>query len=64
VTEAELSKASTVFSRSDAVIVGSNLASGMDVWCVRLFCVCVVLFGGLIPRPRSPTDCLKINRLK
>jgi hypothetical protein len=40
---AERSKAWTVFVRLDAVIVGSNSASGMDVWCVRLFCVCVVL---------------------
>jgi hypothetical protein len=41
VTVAEGSKAWTVFARSDAVIVGSNPASGMDVWC--LCCVCVFL---------------------
>jgi hypothetical protein len=35
-----------VFARSDAVIVDSNPASGMDVSCVRLFCVCVVLCVG------------------
>jgi hypothetical protein len=40
-------------------IVGSNPTWGMDV-CVRLFCVCVVLWpcDGLIPRPRSPTECV------
>jgi hypothetical protein len=49
---AEPSKAWTVFARSDAVIVGSNPASGMDVWCVYvctracLFCVCVVVYLG------------------
>jgi hypothetical protein len=50
VTIAERPKAWTVFARSDAVIVGSNSTSGMDVWCVcacvRLFCVCVVLYLG------------------
>jgi hypothetical protein len=35
----------------------------MDVWCVHLFCLCCPVFrqrprDGLIPRPRSPTDCL------
>jgi hypothetical protein len=57
------SKAWTVFSRSNAGIVGSNSTRGMDV-CVRLLCVCVVSyvgsgpFDGLIPRPRGPTDCV------
>jgi hypothetical protein len=37
------SKALTVFARSDVGIVGSNPNQGMDV-CVRLFCVCVVLY--------------------
>jgi hypothetical protein len=46
VTVAERSKASTVFARSAAGIVGSNSTQGMDVWCVCvcvcvLFCVCV-----------------------
>jgi hypothetical protein len=31
-----------VFARSNAGIVGSNLAQGMDVW-LRLFCVYDVL---------------------
>jgi hypothetical protein len=46
VTVAERSKTWTVFARSDPVIVGSNSALGMNVWCVRLFCVCVVLCVG------------------
>jgi hypothetical protein len=57
------SKASTVFCRSKIGIAGSNPARGMDV-CLR-FCVFVLscvdrgLGAGLIPRPRSPTKCLK-----
>jgi hypothetical protein len=44
VTVAERSKACTVFARSEAVIVGSNLTEGMDVLCVYVFfCVCIVL---------------------
>jgi hypothetical protein len=44
VTVAERSKACTVFARSEAVIVGSNLTQGMNVWYVyAFFCVCVVL---------------------
>jgi hypothetical protein len=39
------SKASTVFSRSDTDIVGSNTFEAMNV-CVRLVCVCVVLGAG------------------
>jgi hypothetical protein len=39
------SKAWTTFARSNAGIVGSNPIQGMDV-CVRLFCVCVVLYVG------------------
>jgi hypothetical protein len=39
------SKAWTVFSRLNAGIVGSNPTRGMDV-CMRLFCVCVVLYVG------------------
>jgi hypothetical protein len=42
ITVAARSKARPVFVRSEAVIVGSNTAQGVDV-CVRLFCVCVVL---------------------
>jgi hypothetical protein len=40
VTVAERSKAWTVFARSDAGRVGSNLTSGMAVLCVCV-CVCV-----------------------
>jgi hypothetical protein len=32
--------ACTVFARSEAGIVGSNLTQGMDVW-YAFFCVCV-----------------------
>jgi hypothetical protein len=46
VTVAERSKACTDFARSEAGIGGSNLTQGMDVWCVCLFCVCVVLCLG------------------
>jgi hypothetical protein len=34
VTVAERSKACTIFARSDDVIVGSNSATGMNVWCL------------------------------
>jgi hypothetical protein len=46
VTVAARSKARTFFARSDAGIMGSNPTHSMDVWCVRLFCVCVVLCLG------------------
>jgi hypothetical protein len=36
------SKAWTVFTHSNTGVVGSNPTRGMD-FCVRLFCVCVVL---------------------
>jgi hypothetical protein len=40
--------------RSDAGIVGSNHTWGMDV-CVRLFCVCAVLYAGSgLTTGRSP----------
>jgi hypothetical protein len=44
--------------------MGSNPSQSMDV-CLRLFCVCVALCSklpcvGLIPRPRSPTYCLRL----
>jgi hypothetical protein len=42
ITLVVLSKAWTVFARSDAGIVGSNPTQGMDI-CVHLFCVYVVL---------------------
>jgi hypothetical protein len=44
---AERSESCTVFARSEAVIVGSILTQGMNVWCVYAFlCVCVVLCLG------------------
>jgi hypothetical protein len=44
VTITERSKACTVFTRSEAGILGSNPTRGMDIWCVCAFlCVCVVL---------------------
>jgi hypothetical protein len=69
------SKASTVFGRLNIGIAVSNPDRGMDV-CLRfsvfvLSCVGRGLGAGLIPRPRSPTKCLKgfiskkkIRRLK
>jgi hypothetical protein len=42
---AAMSKAWTVFARSNTSIVASNPTRGMNV-CVRLFCVCVVLCVG------------------
>jgi hypothetical protein len=35
------SKACSVFSRSEAGIVGSNLTQVMDVWCVYAFILCL-----------------------
>jgi hypothetical protein len=34
---AERSRACTVFARSEAGIVGSNLTQGMDVWCLCVY---------------------------
>jgi hypothetical protein len=54
--------AGDVIAHSNTGIISSNPAQGMDVY-VRLFCVCVVLCvgsslaTGLIPHPRSPTNC-------
>jgi hypothetical protein len=45
VTVVERCKSSIVFARSNTGIVGSNPTQGMDV-CVRLFCVCAVLYAG------------------
>jgi hypothetical protein len=49
----------TVFARSNAGIVSSNPTQGMDV-CVYSVCACTVCVGfdGLIPRPKSLTDCV------
>jgi hypothetical protein len=70
ITAAARSKARTVFARSNAGVVGSNIIRGMDV-CVHLICVCDVMLcrqqpcDGLIPRPGSPTDCVyRITKLK
>jgi hypothetical protein len=67
-TAAVQSKAWTVFACSNIAVMGLNLTWGMDV-SLRLFCVCVVLCrywpcDRLITNPRSPTNCLKIKKLK
>jgi hypothetical protein len=71
VTVAEGSRACTVFVRSEAGIMGSNPTQGMDVWCVYAFilCLCCPVFrqrlcDELITRPRSPTVCKMIMKLK
>jgi hypothetical protein len=56
------SRAWTVFARLNAGIVGSKPTQGMNI-CVLLFCFrCSVCrqrpYEGLIPRPKSPTDCV------
>jgi hypothetical protein len=53
---AALSKAESVFARSNTGIVGSNLNRGMDI-CERLFRVCVVLCVGCgLATGRSPVQ--------
>jgi hypothetical protein len=55
------SKAWIVFARSKAGIVGSNLTQGTDA-CIVCLCCSVrrqTPCDGLIPRPRSPTDCVQ-----
>jgi hypothetical protein len=44
ITVAARSKAWTVFARSDAGIVGSNPAQGMDVWDVYGFILCLLSY--------------------
>jgi hypothetical protein len=49
-----------ISTRTNTVIVVANPIRGMDV---RDFCVCCPMYvaalnEGLIPRPRSPTNCL------
>jgi hypothetical protein len=61
ITVAVRSKAINVFARSNAGIMDSNPTQGTDV-CVRLFCLYYSVcrqrpWDGLIPRPRSHTDC-------
>jgi hypothetical protein len=41
VTVTERPKACTVFARSEAGIVGSNLTYGMDIWYVYVFILCL-----------------------
>jgi hypothetical protein len=58
-----VSKAWTVFARSNAGIVGLNPTRRHGCLCVHLFCVCVVpcVGSGLATgwsRPRSPTVCV------
>jgi hypothetical protein len=52
ITVGALSKAWTVFARSNTWIVSSNPTWGMDV-CVRLFCVCCCL----ATRTCQPSSC-------
>jgi hypothetical protein len=64
ITVAAQSKAWTVFVRSNIGIGGSNPTWGMNV-CVCLFCYPVCRqrpCDSLIPRPRSPTVCVKRPR--
>jgi hypothetical protein len=62
ITVAAQSKAWNVFARSNIGIVDWNPTQGMGV-CLRLFCVCVRKrpCDGVIPRSRSPTDCLRLR---
>jgi hypothetical protein len=67
VTLAERSKTCIVFVCSEAGIVGSNHTQGLNVWCVRFLCVCVVLcIGRGLPRSWSPVQgvlpCVKWSR--
>jgi hypothetical protein len=68
ITMAARSKAWTVFTLSNAGIVGSNLTQGIDVCiCVRLYCVCVFLcVGRSLATGWSPTQrvLLTVYRLK
>jgi hypothetical protein len=56
ITVAALSKTWTVFSCSNTGIVGLNPTRGINV-CVRLFCVCVVLYVG----SGLATDCSPVQ---
>jgi hypothetical protein len=61
ITVTAKSNALNVFATSNTGIVGSKPTRGMDV-CLRLFCLCRQRFCvGLIPRPRSPTDWLRLR---
>jgi hypothetical protein len=65
ITVASRSKAWNLFAYSNTGIVGSNPTQAMDS-CLRLFCVCVRQRpnDGLIPRPRRPTDCLRLRNCR
>jgi hypothetical protein len=65
ITVVALCKAWNVFALSNTGIVGSNPTQGIDVYqCLFCVYVAVVALGGLISRPRRPTDCLWIKKLK
>jgi hypothetical protein len=77
VTVAKRSKACTVFTHSEAGIVGPNPTQGIDAWricvcvCVcgrahAFFCVCVQVeaLRWADHRPRSPTECLRSSKPK
>jgi hypothetical protein len=70
VTVAVRSKACSVFARSEAGIVGSNPTQTMNVRCVYEFILylCSVFrkrpCDELITRPRDPTVCKMIMKLK
>jgi hypothetical protein len=56
-------KAWTFLARSNAGIVDSNPTQGMDVYCVRLFCICVLSVGrslatGWPPSKKSYRLCI------
>jgi hypothetical protein len=61
------SEARTVFARPSTGVVGSNSTQVMDA-CVRFYfvssCVCTGLGDGLIPFPRSRTDCTGLRSWK
>jgi hypothetical protein len=64
ITVAMRSRVWNVFARSNTGIVGSNPIQGMDVCVYSAFLLGSGLASGLIPRPRSPTDCLRLRKVK